>query len=906
MNITQKLQSILNSKSDIKAAIEKMGITVGDASFNEYASMIDKIDADEFDGENGTLSVESRTIATSSSATANIVYNKNCGIIDENNILWDTIMWHSRWVKNGYSATGLSKPIGIWMHAFGMDLYYLWNFVWGGSSDTTGTSAISKNFSMFLYNQKPITAATAADRTVWPCNVSGNIGHGTAGKYKSATWRSVNNGDGLDMVCDNTLETFTIPNRNVGNASAFVKDNYEDYMESYYQQCEFCKALFAICSGIETTENSGTTTTVDILNSNGQQAAVNEDMYFWINGTNTGLLAKYNINSIPVSTANSTSALLPQATADAIYNKQKANGVNMNDTGVNSTTKPVIPLGGKGAEAIAVDGYWYIKTPYISSPNASSFIRTANVQNAQAPYACKHFGVTMYNDRRLYPYYLNKSTHISSIVNLLRTTEGLTADVPDVISESVWSAIRCSEIYGTSISTLSGVINPNQTINQVAQILPSPLSSTVFKKQVEVKYLTGNGNQYITLPVNVNAGEFFEVSGNIEVKNAGQTTATGVYIYTNGAQGYSNNSQFQVTYYSANTTNGSSIVASMIGEDPENGGIDFKGGVFNEFAVSTEGKTINGTFYTLERPLTAPLTSITLSFKSTVKFNSIKIKAGNTLLYDLKAVRIGTTGFMQDQLTGTYYENNGSGDFIIGPDSPSNLLYWWDSSDELLYESSYYWWVDKVQGARCRALNPNKVDGMFELQAKDYTPERTFTFATTSLNAGNAQIVIPAAWKIVVECMFPSGITATNNSVWPFDFGSLTQSTHAFGVSYNTTTNIITINYKPIGNNGNSLYGIASNNRPVVATDELITFEYGTEYVNSSQVQLYVKYNGTKAYGIAPHADYAYNGNWNVQYGYFGKGFVSGYYGGKCYLKSIKIYDNTQTVYTPPQDMLER
>lgn len=450
----QKLQAILNSKAAIKTAIENNGVTVGSAKLSDYAGKINDI----ADGIDGFLSVESKTIATDASHTDNIAYNKKCGIYDENGKKWDTLEWHQRWVNNGYSAEGLSKPAGIWMNAFGMEIIYLWPLEdANGYSDATGTLAPTKNaFGLFVYNQNAIIAATAADRTVWPCNQNGMVSHGTAGKYNSATWRSANNGDGLDLVCLNTGETFTIPSRDVGNANAFMKDNYEDYMWSYYQQCEFCRALFAVCSGIATNEADGATTTVEILNASGQQAAVGEDMYFWIGGTNTGLLAKYNLNSIPNVGANTTAALLTQAIADAIYAKQKQNGVNMNDTGVNSGSTHVLLPGMKGAEAIAVDGYWYIKTPFISNPNGTTFNANNNVADAPAVYLCKHKEVTLQTERRLYPYWLNKTTHITAIVNLLRTTEGLSADVPEVYSGTLWSVMRYNASYGWYVNTAYG------------------------------------------------------------------------------------------------------------------------------------------------------------------------------------------------------------------------------------------------------------------------------------------------------------------------------------------------------------------------------------------------------------------------------------------------------------------
>lgn len=475
----QKLQAILNSKAAIKSAIENKGVPVGSATLAEYASKIASIVGEDPDGMNGFLSVESKTIPTSASATTNITYNKNCGILDENYKKWDTLDWHQRWVDNGYSATGLSKPIGIWMKAFGLDLTYLWRLKdAAGYSDASGTITPTTTTFAFIPVSVPIiNTATAADRTVWPANQSGNIAHGTAGKYKSATWRAVNNGDGLDMVCDNTLETFHIPSRNVGGANIFRKDNNEDYMESYYQRFEFFHALFAICSGISTTQSNGTKTNVDILNASGQQAAVNEDMYFWIGGTNTGLYAKYNLNCFPNPSANATSGQLTQAITDAIYAKQKENGINMNDTGVNSAAKPTLLSGMKGAEAIAVDGYWYIKTPYIGGAS-TSFENQRNVVDAPAVYLCRHLGVSVPSDRKLYPYYLNLPTHITSLVNLLRTTEGLSDDVPTVVSSgTICSSILNSSSLINALTLQNGSIMPSQQQYLRNTVIPCALST---------------------------------------------------------------------------------------------------------------------------------------------------------------------------------------------------------------------------------------------------------------------------------------------------------------------------------------------------------------------------------------------------------------------------------------------
>ena len=148
-----------------------------------------------------------------------------------------------------------------------------------------------------------------------------------------------------------------------------------------------------------------------------------------------------------------------------------------------------------------------------------------------------------------------------------------------------------------------------------------------------LKYITGNGSQKITLTLNVSPGTFFEVSGSLRINNSGQSSVNEkIYICTNGMNSTINTNNQYSLYYYQKETNGNATCASVIGEDSNSGGIGFKGGVFNTFALSTSGKTINGQFSSLERPLTNTLTSITLGLASNAKFGWIKIKSGNTTL----------------------------------------------------------------------------------------------------------------------------------------------------------------------------------------------------------------------------------------------------------------------------------
>ena len=61
------------------------------------------------------------------------------------------------------------------------------------------------------------------------------------------------------------------------------------------------------------------------------------------------------------------------------------------------------------------------------------------------------------------------------------------------------------------------------------------------------------------------------------------------------------------------------------------------------------------------------LTRLTINF-GPKKIRRCTIKDGNTVLLDLKPVRVGTTGYMYDSVSGVLFANAGTGEFILGPD----------------------------------------------------------------------------------------------------------------------------------------------------------------------------------------------------------------------------------------------
>lgn len=408
----------------------------------------------------------------------------------------------------------------------------------------------------------------------------------------------------------------------------------------------------------------------------------------------------------------------------------------------------------------------------------------------------------------------------------------------------------------------------------------------------ELEYLRGDGTPTITLPLSVAATDFFEVSGKIRIDNATQAASSTIYIISNNTSALSS-AQFSIGHGTTSIPK-SGVTETWCYRNRVSNGMTFPGGVFSTFALSTEGKTVNGVFTESQQALGAALTSIKIYFRQNVYYASLKIKARNEVLYDLVPVRIGNKGYMYDKVSNTLFDKDGGGSFLLGRDLSvsDNMLYWWESEDGVEYLSgvNYYAWVDRLRGASARAFNYNKVDGLWEIQGFDMSPQRYFQL--TNLHSYPNHITLPAAWKMETELILPSGQTS-NQPIYLFD-NSVTTATHAFGVYVSHTAHKIGVNYKPTSNNDGSSYGFVSGTQLEVATDQLIKIEVGTIYVSSTQVQLYQKYNGVTVMAKAPHDACAYNGNWNVSQGYLGRSYSESYNKGKCYLKSIKFYDNSQ------------
>lgn len=452
----EMLDITAETKQEIKNALISAGYAPGNR-FADYPSMIR--------GGNYNLVINSVELEVSSSYSIACAYNEEVGILDENYFCWDLIQWNLRFKANGYSKEGLTKPIGIWMNVNGGRVGILWQNV-KSIYDCTGTAA-SAGLSHCMYGYTELTSQTQGQ--YFPANL--NIAHGTAGAYNSDRYESVIYSDGsMGLYAENTKRVFVVPDHNnTKPTTAWVRNNH-DITDRLIAYTEFYRDLSAICSGVATTAENGVVREIQILNASGSQPTVNEDMYFWVEGddgtfVNTGLMAKYNLNS-NLSTPSAAKYQLTTAIRDAIYNKQKQNGVNMNDTGVNSNTKPILCDGAKGAEAVAVDGYLYITTPIVSQPNQSQFTTSNNIIDSPAAYYVRHFECDLANCWDLLGYYQYQKTLVAGIVNYLRTWELQNEDVPTYANSECWAAPRSSPyssnswcvsmVYGSVSSTSAG------------------------------------------------------------------------------------------------------------------------------------------------------------------------------------------------------------------------------------------------------------------------------------------------------------------------------------------------------------------------------------------------------------------------------------------------------------------
>lgn len=433
--------------------LRESGIRLADVASGSGGGPVDPGHTDyELEAQSLFLKVNSTTVTLKDGKTAAVASNDHIKIVDEDLKHYTLKEWNDRSVANGFDNSLVAKPIGFSLECNGVRTIVRWQWTGKYYSPTGGgTPAIdAMQHSIYDYNQ--ITAAaTGKDATI-----TGEIdmGTGKAGTHFSDDWEVRDNGDTLILYSGNTKQTWEMA-KDCGNTSSMQVTNFKEQTDAMWAQNEWMRHRFAISSGIATDQPDGTMKEVQILNATGTRPQVGEDMFFYVDDTSTNLLAMYNLNN----KHNDPADYLSTAVVDYIYEQQKANGVNMNDTGVNSANKPVLVPGTKGAEAIAVNGYWYIVTPYISRPGENTAM-DYNVCDSPAVYYVHSLPDNLYiiGDRELHSIWVNKSI-IAGLVNYLRTSEGRATDVPSLPSGNCWSAVRYNSAVAWFVSLGGGSVS---------------------------------------------------------------------------------------------------------------------------------------------------------------------------------------------------------------------------------------------------------------------------------------------------------------------------------------------------------------------------------------------------------------------------------------------------------------
>lgn len=413
----------------------------------------------EVESQSLFLKVNTTTVTLKDGKTAAVASNDHIKIVDEDLKHYTLKEWNDRSVANGFDNSLVKKPIGFSLECNGVRTIVRWQWTGKYYSPTGAGSAATDTMQHSIYDYSQITAAaTGKDATI---TGELDMGTGKAGTHFSDDWEVRDNGKTLTLHSGNTKQTWEMA-KDCGNTNSMIATNFKERTDAMWAQNEWMRHRFAISSGIATDQPDGTMKEVQILNVTGTQPQVGEDMYFYIDGTNTNLTAKYNLNN----KHNDSADYLTTAIADYIYEQQKANGVNMNDTGVNSAEKPVLAPGAKGAEAVAVNGYWYIITPYVSRPSQNDTM-DYNLCDSPAVYYVHSLPEDLYiiGDRELHPIWVNKSI-ITGLVNYLRTNEERDTDVPSLPSGFCWSAVRYYSTLAWYVNLGYGTVNTTSTCSR--------------------------------------------------------------------------------------------------------------------------------------------------------------------------------------------------------------------------------------------------------------------------------------------------------------------------------------------------------------------------------------------------------------------------------------------------------
>lgn len=387
------------------------------------------------------------TVRTSASKTQNYASNDNLRIFGSDGRLYTLAAWNALFVQAGYDTKQMAvapdgfafrKKDGSWeviyWESFSGRLYRI-----DGSALLEDRCLPHSPYNTLMAITVPINGTDVTTGKAWRVT-SYTDAAGDLGEPGKQYWA---------LYTENTGKTFYIPQSYGGYVQAQGdSSNFEQWTDYVLTMVEWYRHRFALNSGVTVSEGAvSATVRIGTEGSGSTVPPVGDDMYFWIeevgdSGSHTmkptGLLAKYNINNLH---GGSATGGLTETLRTTLFDRQRAAGINMNDTGVNSATRGIKAPGQKGAEAVAVDGVWYITTPFITQAAQITSSPQNVVADAPAVSYVSSRGLHLPSQESLERWFFNL-TLVNAMRSYLNTVEarGLRVETPG----SSWVAGRQS------------------------------------------------------------------------------------------------------------------------------------------------------------------------------------------------------------------------------------------------------------------------------------------------------------------------------------------------------------------------------------------------------------------------------------------------------------------------------
>lgn len=180
----------------------------------------------------------------------------------------------------------------------------------------------------------------------------------------------------------------------------------------------------------------------------------------------------------------------------------------------------------------------------------------------------------------------------------------------------------------------------------------------------EIEYLEGGNQPYIDTLINVSNLLDFECEIQI-VNPTSNIQFGGRYSTTNKSNALLYDKGNKLFYYRYDSANGALSVPSANSYLIET----YKG------SVTINGNTLSYTPKIFDAQTSFCLFacknyngSLTSDLSVGLRMKWIKLYYDDTLVRDFIPVRVGTTGYMYDKVSGQLFGNQGTGDFVLGPD----------------------------------------------------------------------------------------------------------------------------------------------------------------------------------------------------------------------------------------------